>query len=161
MKTTAEKPSVLSLAQKAALIYRLLDHIACECKEVDTEKDYDEMLDQSYDLSSVGGPFSGMSASRVLREVDPTAYRCGFSDWLDSEDYTEIDGIYYRDGDIDEARESFVADLQTELDEAQTGLEVENNLEEGEERNEETVAELTETIARLEAEIELASSHSF
>ena len=157
--TTTESP--LTLAQKAALINRLMNHIESECYPIDTELAYDEMLDTSYDLSSVGGPFSCMRASRVLRECDATAYRCGFSDWLDSKEYTEIDGIYYRDDKVDEARDEFVADLQTELDEAQTGLDVEDNLDEGEERNEETVADLTATIARLEAEIELASSHSF
>lgn len=41
---------------------------------------YDEMLDQVY------GDFMGSySASRVLKEVDPIAYRVGFHDWTDSQ----------------------------------------------------------------------------
>jgi len=152
--------SILTLAQKAALITRLLDHIQAECKEVDTESAYDEMLDDCYDLSTVGGPFSGMSASRVLREVDPTAYRCGFSDWLDGEDYTEIDGSYYRNDDIEDARDSFVADLQTELDEAQTEL---DELEEQEEEDSDPdgITEARATVARLEAQIEAVEDHTF
>ena len=130
--TTTESP--LTLAQKAALINRLMNHIESECYPIDTELAYDEMLDTSYDLSSVGGPFSCMRASRVLRECDATAYRCGFSDWLDSEEYTEIDGVYYRDDKIDDARKSFVADLQSDLDDLETEIsDLEDSAEEGEE----------------------------
>jgi len=43
---------------------------------------YDDYLDEVYDLASVGFSYA---ASRVLREVDPIAYRVGFWDWLDSE----------------------------------------------------------------------------
>lgn len=41
---------------------------------------YDDMLDEVY-----GEPM-GYPASRILREVDPIAYRVGFHDWLDAED---------------------------------------------------------------------------
>ncbi|MCR6713129.1 MAG: hypothetical protein NVV57_10725 [Demequina sp.] len=40
---------------------------------------YDEALDEAY-----GEPM-GYQASRVLKAVDPIAYRCGFHDWLDGE----------------------------------------------------------------------------
>lgn len=40
---------------------------------------YDDMLDDVY-----GEPM-GYAASRILREVDPIAYRCGLLDWLDGE----------------------------------------------------------------------------
>lgn len=40
---------------------------------------YDETLNDHY-----GEPM-GYPASRILREVDPIAYRVGFHDWLDSE----------------------------------------------------------------------------
>ena len=43
---------------------------------------YDEELDELYPVDVAGMQFL---ASRVLREVDPTAYRCGFWDWLDSQ----------------------------------------------------------------------------
>lgn len=48
---------------------------------------YDAMLDDNY------GDFMGSyPASRVLREMDPIAYRVGFHDWLDSEevDYDDL-----------------------------------------------------------------------
>lgn len=44
---------------------------------------YDEMLDDAHEDVVVAG-FT-FSTSRALRELDPIAYRCGFIDWLDSE----------------------------------------------------------------------------
>ena len=41
---------------------------------------YDDMLDEAYPET----PF-GIPASRILRECDPIAYRCGFADWADAE----------------------------------------------------------------------------
>ena len=43
---------------------------------------YDEMLDEVYALEEGGFPYA---ASRVLKEIDPIAYREGFWNWLDSE----------------------------------------------------------------------------
>ena len=44
---------------------------------------YDEMLDECYPVALP--EFGGFDASRVLRALDPIAYRCGFYDWLDGE----------------------------------------------------------------------------
>lgn len=41
---------------------------------------YDDMLDEVYP-----DQIMGLAASRILREVDPIAYRVGFHDWLDGE----------------------------------------------------------------------------
>lgn len=40
---------------------------------------YDNMLDE------IHGEPMGYPASRILREIDPIAYRVGFHDWLDSD----------------------------------------------------------------------------
>jgi len=40
---------------------------------------YDDMLDEIYP-DQVGN----ILASRILKELDPIAYSCGFDDWLDS-----------------------------------------------------------------------------
>lgn len=48
---------------------------------------YEEMLDECYPDT----PFN-ISASRILRECDPIAYRVGFHDWLDSEEEEQADG---------------------------------------------------------------------
>lgn len=70
----------------------------CEVSDCDLYRDYDAMLDDIYPECKIAG--NTYSTSRALKEVDPTAYRCGFSDWLDSEmtdnKLVEIDGKYYR-----------------------------------------------------------------
>lgn len=55
----------------------------------DDTDSYDEMLDEVYGDVEVGS--LSWSASRVLAEMDPTAYRCGISDWADN----ECDNIRY------------------------------------------------------------------
>lgn len=78
-------------------------------KPVDTDSMYDDMLDECYSLKIVGGPFACMSASRVLKECDPIAYRVGFSDYIDScDDLIEVCGSYYRTSDIDTLKEELV-----------------------------------------------------
>lgn len=151
----------LTPEQSADLIRRLEEHVTSECRAIDTDLAYEAMLDEIYDLSQVGGPFSGMLASRVLKECDPIAYRCGMSDWLDGESYVEVDGSYYKDDDVEEARESFAAELQKDLDDAERELDSLN--EDGNENggDEGSLGELRSTIARLEAEIALAEKHSF
>jgi hypothetical protein len=44
---------------------------------------YREHLDEVYGDVNIG--YLTYSTSHVLGEVDPTAFRCGFNDWLDSE----------------------------------------------------------------------------
>jgi hypothetical protein len=159
MKTTDKSTSVLSPAQKAAVILALTEHVQSECSVVDMEQRFRDSLDECNPEVSVGS--LSWAPSRVLETMDPVAFRCGVSDSSDHENVVEIEGEYYDSDKVDEAREEFVADLQTELDEAQTGLDVEDDLDEGETLNEETVADLKVEIARLEASIELAESQSF
>ena len=52
--------------------------------EHDALERYDEMLDELYTPYNIG--VLEFAPSRVLKELDPTAYRTGFNDWLDSED---------------------------------------------------------------------------
>ena len=47
---------------------------------------YDEMIDECYGEVRLGG--LTFSPSRVLKEMDPVAYRCWFNDWMDSQDLT-------------------------------------------------------------------------
>ena len=48
--------------------------------EIYTEDDYREMLDESGDIEVCGQTFS---PSRILEEMDPTAFSCGFNDFQD------------------------------------------------------------------------------
>jgi hypothetical protein len=52
--------------------------------------------------------------------MTPIAYRCGFSDWLDSEGYTEVGNYYFTPEQVDEAEESFM-DEARELAQAEQG----------------------------------------
>ena len=68
---------------------------------------YDEMLDDCEGPVELCG--MTYSASQVLREVDPVAYRCGFNDYVDSltDDDVFVEGLTEPeyDGQPDEAQE--------------------------------------------------------
>ena len=53
--------------------------------EDDIEKEWDECLDE-YPVKIGSLEYSG---SYALKELDPTAYRCGFNDWIDG-DYFDL-----------------------------------------------------------------------
>ena len=95
---------------------RLSECVREELRTIDAERAYDDMLDECYDLSRVGGPFECMSASRVLRECDPVAYRCGLNDYTDSmrDEWEEIDGDYYDKGEVDDIRERIESEIEAE-----------------------------------------------
>ena len=49
---------------------------------------YDDMLNDIPGHIMIGGmtvELSRIDAARILKELDPIAYRCGFNDWLDAE----------------------------------------------------------------------------
>ena len=48
-----------------------------------TEEDYDNFLDECYPMVEMGS--MSWSPSYVLSELDPIAYRCGFSDFQEYE----------------------------------------------------------------------------
>lgn len=61
----------------------------------------------------------GMSyiPSRVLEELDPTAYRCCFNDWLDGEEWDEFEGDYLKRDDIEKVTDEYneyLEDLENE-----------------------------------------------
>lgn len=55
---------------------------------------YGELFDQNIDEYSGTVDVYGIEfrASDILKELDPTAYRCCFLDWLDSEEYLYCKG---------------------------------------------------------------------
>ena len=80
-----------------------------------TEMDekYDEFLDEVHETVQIGS--CAFSPSEVLRELDPIAYRCGFSDFTDM-DYIEFDGGYLEKDDFNQL-ESDYEDYLKELEE--------------------------------------------
>lgn len=78
-----------------------------------TEDDYDEMLDDCHgDIDICGYSYS---ASRVLQEVDPIAYRCGYNDYVDSIDLDAIVEYCELTEQKDEL-ESEIEDIESELE---------------------------------------------
>lgn len=140
----------------------MLAHIVSECSVVDTEKRYDEMLDECYSFEKVGGIFACMSPSRVLSECDPTAYRCGMNDWLDCErdSIVEVDSDYYDNDEVNKAREEFIDGLRDELKELETEL-GELDLSENDKATEMEAEKLNDQIARKESCIEACEDYAF
>lgn len=77
----------------------------------DLKNRYEETLREIYGDVNVCG--MTMDAARLFREHDETAFRCGLNDWIDSEDWKEVDGDYYSAADYAEAEEA----IQEEDDE--------------------------------------------
>lgn len=98
------------------IIQELHDKVKEDLTALEVNSMYDDMLDECYDLSEVGGPFSHMLASKVLSECDPVAYRCGFTDWLDGERFYEVDGEYYHGTDLERIKDELIDELESEAD---------------------------------------------
>ena len=86
----------------------------------EAEESYDDMLNDCYNFSCVGGLFENMLPSHVLESVDPIAYRCGFDDYVDSlrsdmlYDHTDLgDDEYYPDDLVEEAQD-YMSDVANE-----------------------------------------------
>lgn len=69
------------------------------------EESYKDLIDDIYGPVTIAGV--KFTASRILEELDPIAYRCGLTDYVDGLDVT--DDEEYR------ALESGLADLESEL----------------------------------------------
>jgi predicted ribosome quality control (RQC) complex YloA/Tae2 family protein len=124
---------------QSPIITALIAHIAAECKPVDLEQRYRNTLDEVCGEISVGN--LTFSASRIVEELDPTAFRCGVAD--SSDGFTEIDGSYYDTDELDRAKQAFIEERETEL----AALDKQENVE----------AE----IHRLENELAELEAHSF
>lgn len=136
---------------KRDVIDRLYRRISEECYAVDREERFDEMLNDCYDFSEIGGPFAHMQAASVLKEMDPTAYRCGVNDYMSDLTY-EIDGEEYDRDKADAVRSDFVDEIDREIE----GLEekigsIEKAMEELENSTDDP-AEVISDVAALEEE---------
>ncbi len=91
----------------------IIDHlIKTHCQPVDGAEMFEEMLDECCEEVKVGN--CTFSPSQVLKECDPTAFRIGISENLDSlaEDSRlyEHDGEYYHMADIEDMLEEIESD---------------------------------------------------
>lgn len=120
-----------TMKTKDETLKALAAHIADNCKIVDREAAFDSMLDDCYTFAKVGGPFSHMSPSRVLRDCDPVTYRCGVNDYADGEEWTEINGETYETEAAEKARTEFISELETEADELEREVDEIDDMPEG------------------------------
>lgn len=149
---------ILGIHDKEA-IDAMLAHVVSECGKVDIESAFDDMLDECFSFEHVGGIFAHMSPSRVLKECDPTAYRCWCNDWADGERLIEIENDSYAPDDVNKASEEFIDGLRDEL----TDLKAE--LEEFEAENDTSLVHAMEAkreeIKRKESAIKACENHAW
>ncbi len=91
----------------------LEERVKAELSAVDVEELYKQMLDDCYE------PYlDSYAPSRVLEEIDPTAFRCGLNDYFDSISrdncYEEIDEELYDADEVKEIREEIEAQIEAE-----------------------------------------------
>jgi len=82
--------------------------------EIDNDEHEDAYCDMLDEISTVEIGSLTYNPSTVLREVDPTAYRCGLNDYVDSIDIEDTDDWKDLDYKIHDL-ESLLIDLESEL----------------------------------------------
>jgi hypothetical protein len=80
-------------------------HIKENLKPVDVDEKYREFIDECEPVVKVAG--ISFTPSRILEELDPTAFNCGVSNFSDTADLEEIEGDYYESGDVSELIEEW------------------------------------------------------
>ena len=84
---------------------------------IDTEARYQAWLRECYG-STVEICGQSYDVAYALREVDPTAYDVGMSDWLGTdESIVEFEGDYYDAEEFQDAVEERISELEDERDE--------------------------------------------
>lgn len=99
---------------------KLLKQITDNLTPLDTEELYVNMLDEVYPDCEIAG--MTFQTSRALKELDPTAFRCGMVDYIDSLSLIEIQGDYYEQDAVETERDSLVDDLESELSDLEDEL---------------------------------------
>lgn len=140
------------------IIEKLIEHVVSECSAIDIEKRYNDTLNEIYSFESVGGPFEHMQPSDVLKEMDPTAYRCGMADWSDGESYTEIGSDYYDQDEVEKARDSFLDELDSQISDLESEIE---DAESEEDANVSEIASQKRQLAELQSDYQAVKNHTF
>lgn len=127
---------------------KALTRIQDELTPIDTTEAYREMLDKCYPMVDVGVTFY---PSRVLEELDPIAFSCGESDYVDSQSdsWVEIDGEYYDRDKVQEVIDELSSEIQEEIDNLKSEI---SDLEDEDEPDTEKIEELKREIQKLAAE---------
>lgn len=111
----------LSYYDLEAVISELLDSGALTTEEA-LEDEFREILRETPIELSIAGVNFTLDPADYLEENDPTAFRTGFNDWLDSHNYEEVmlNGNHYYTDDIysvEEAIDAKIDELEDEPEE--------------------------------------------
>lgn len=90
-----------------------------DCIEIDVdsfEEEYKDSLDECY------GEFHGFNYSRILEELDPTAFRCGLNDYCDSKDVEDTQDWIDANEKV-ESIESEIEDLESQIEDLEQDIE--------------------------------------
>ena len=85
----------------------------------DYEDQFDESLDDSIPEIEIG--CLTYTPSHVLKNVDPTAYRCGLNDFVDSLDVEDSDEYKALQEEIDQLK-SDIEDLESEIEDLENQI---------------------------------------
>lgn len=85
----------------------------------DFEDQFDDSLDNSIPEIEIG--CLTYSPSHVLKNVDPTAYRCGLNDFVDSLDVEDSDEYKALQEEIDQLK-SDIEDLESEIEDLENQI---------------------------------------
>ncbi len=121
---------------------KLLKQISDNLTPLDTEELYANMLDDCYGEAKIAG--HSFSTSRALKELDPTAFRCGEVDYIDSLSLVEINGDYYEQDAVETERDSLIDDLESELSD------LEDEISEYEDEEPADAEDAKEILAKIE-----------
>ena len=107
--TAAEKAiQIAALKKQIADLENKIDNF--EIDEDKYDENYDEWLDEIFYGEIMIGNISFLP-SRILKELDPIAYRCGFSDYIDSLDIEDDEEYQELQTELEEAKEE-LAELE-------------------------------------------------
>lgn len=126
---------------------KLLNQITNNLTPLDTEELYANMLDDCYGEVEIAG--MTFQTSRALKELDPTAFRCGEVDYIDSLSLVEIGGDYYEQDAVEQEREGLIEELESEI----------SDLED--ERENPEIEDIQDQIDALTVEIEEIKEYVF
>ena len=107
MTATEKAIQIAALKKQIADLENKIDNF--EIDEDKYDENYDEWLDEIYGEIMIGN--ISFLPSRILKELDPIAYRCGFSDYIDSLDIEDDEEYQELQTELEEAKEE-LAELE-------------------------------------------------
>lgn len=109
--TAAEKAiQIAALKKQIADLENKIDNF--EIDEDKYDENYDEWLDEIYGEIMIGN--ISFLPSRILKELDPIAYRCGFSDYIDSLDIEDDEEYQELQTELEEVKEELAEPEENE-----------------------------------------------